>query len=566
MRCNWRRWLWGVVPILVLSFVAVWVERGAIERDLTDRARQALARAGAGWASVGFEGRNAVLAGLAWDESEANKAIRLVRAVPGVRLVENRVELVERADKYVWAASRRNHRIRIVGYAPTVATRQAILGVAKASFPGHEVVDRMTLARGLTAPDAWLAGVSFGLHQLASLKHGEVRLDDLALTVAGEAEDGAAYRAIKSALTNSVPQGIKLQSNAVTAPLISPYAWTAQANEGRLVLGGYIPDEATRSELLAAARAVSHGQIPIDQMEPGDGAPRGFVTAALAALRVFEAFDNGAAEIRDQALVVSGLAADTAAAEAARDRLRTALPAEFRLSDRIGIREGHVNVREGAQRTEPAAAAQPTEARAPADQGAARGESAEAPRVARADSGATEPATTPEVAAGTGPAASEPMAQPEARSAQAAITPQALAHPGPAEQAARVEAARREGADCEQGLAAAIKNGSVLFERGSAALDDASRAILSHLPQAIKACPRVHIRIEGHTDIEGTPEANQVLSMKRAQAVLTYLVRAGVNANQLEPVANGERKPLVPNDTSQNKARNRRIEFVLRPE
>jgi hypothetical protein len=47
MRCNWRRWLWGVIPLVCASVAAVYLERGVIEKDLTDRATQALAASGA---------------------------------------------------------------------------------------------------------------------------------------------------------------------------------------------------------------------------------------------------------------------------------------------------------------------------------------------------------------------------------------------------------------------------------------------------------------------------------------------------------------------------------------
>ena len=57
--------------------------------------------------------------------------------------------------------------------------------MTKASFPGFEVVDRTTLARGVPSTDVWLAGVSFGLKQLTSIKRGDVRMEDLELADRG---------------------------------------------------------------------------------------------------------------------------------------------------------------------------------------------------------------------------------------------------------------------------------------------------------------------------------------------------------------------------------------------
>src|SRR5262245_39900693 len=57
MRCNWRRWLWGLIPILLLGWLAVWAERDRVEADLGERAKVALGQAGMEWAATRFEGR-----------------------------------------------------------------------------------------------------------------------------------------------------------------------------------------------------------------------------------------------------------------------------------------------------------------------------------------------------------------------------------------------------------------------------------------------------------------------------------------------------------------------------
>jgi OOP family OmpA-OmpF porin len=71
------------------------------------------------------------------------------------------------------------------------------------------------------------------------------------------------------------------------------------------------------------------------------------------------------------------------------------------------------------------------------------------------------------------------------------------------------------------------------------------------------------LRVEGHTDSDGDPGNNQVLSERRAQAVVDFLVAHGVDRNRLRPVGCAARDPLFPNDTSEHKARNRRTEFDI---
>ena len=120
MRCNWRRWLWGIIPLLVLSWVAVQAEHGRIGAGPA-RARQA--RAGEGgftWALAEFKARDAVLTGRAPQEGEPGKAGRCCcAAVWGVRVVDNKADLLDKAETYVWVASRRGNRIRLTGYAPS---------------------------------------------------------------------------------------------------------------------------------------------------------------------------------------------------------------------------------------------------------------------------------------------------------------------------------------------------------------------------------------------------------------------------------------------------------------
>jgi len=247
MKCNWRRWLWGLIPVVMLSWVAVQAERPRIERELTDTASAQVLRGGASWAQISFQGRDAVLAGKAWGEDDLEATSNLLRQLPGVRVVDNKASLIDKADTYVWSASRRNHRIRLSGHVPNAATRREILGVTKANFPGFEVVDRMTLARGVPAADTWLGGVSFALTQLAAMRRGEARLDDLSLSISGEAEDAGALRSIRSAASKP-PKGIKINLEQLTAPAISPYVWTAQIADGKVDLSGYFPDEAARAE------------------------------------------------------------------------------------------------------------------------------------------------------------------------------------------------------------------------------------------------------------------------------------------------------------------------------
>jgi outer membrane protein OmpA-like peptidoglycan-associated protein len=542
MRCNWWRWLWGIVPLLVLSWVAVQAEQSRIEADLRERAKLVLAQAGMSWAATRFEGRDAILEGQAGDDAEPLRAGDLLRGVWGVRVVENRAELLPKVETFTWTARRRGNRIRIMGHVPNRATRKAILGVAKANFPGFEVVDRMETVRGVPSVDAWLGGVGFALKQLAALKRGDVHFRDLDMWIAGEAEDVASYRAVKSALANSVPKGIKLTNDMVTAPVVSPFTWSAQLAEGRFVLAGYVPSEAARAELLAAAKAGFGSIVIVDQMQPGDGAPKGWANAAAASVRELARLQSGSAEMRDATLVVSGLAGDAAAAEAMRAALRTALPATIKFTDQIKAKEPP---------PPPAPAPEPP---APAVPLPPKGAEATPPAKETIAAVPTEKKTDP------------PVATPEpAAAASAAAPPTAAASPPPAAPSQTASAADLRAKACEDKLEGLVTSGRIVFELASAELDSASFTTLDRLAEAAKTCPDMRIEVSGHASSEGSAELNQQLSVRRAQSVVAYLAKAGVESTRLQPVGYGATRPIAPNDTDENMAKNRRIEFTVRP-
>ncbi len=71
----------------------------------------------------------------------------------------------------------------------------------------------------------------------------------------------------------------------------------------------------------------------------------------------------------------------------------------------------------------------------------------------------------------------------------------------------------------------------------------------------------VEVSVDGHTDAVGTDEYNLRLSLRRAQAVLDYLVRHGVERGRLESRGFGESRPVASNDTDEGRAQNRRVEL-----
>ena len=90
-----------------------------------------------------------------------------------------------------------------------------------------------------------------------------------------------------------------------------------------------------------------------------------------------------------------------------------------------------------------------------------------------------------------------------------------------------------------------------------------SKLALDKLIKIFNEYPDTDLLIEGHTDDVGTDEYNLALSQRRAEAVSNYLGNTGINATRLITKWYGEAQPIADNTTTEGKALNRRVEFVI---
>jgi outer membrane protein OmpA-like peptidoglycan-associated protein len=100
--------------------------------------------------------------------------------------------------------------------------------------------------------------------------------------------------------------------------------------------------------------------------------------------------------------------------------------------------------------------------------------------------------------------------------------------------------------------------------RGGATLTERARQIIAEAAQASTRVQTTRIEVAGHADRSGTPQYNQRLSERRAQAVATELERQGVPRSAMVIQAFGESRPLVPTADGVREPQNRRVEIVLR--
>ncbi|MBK9448301.1 MAG: VCBS repeat-containing protein [Bacteroidetes bacterium] len=111
----------------------------------------------------------------------------------------------------------------------------------------------------------------------------------------------------------------------------------------------------------------------------------------------------------------------------------------------------------------------------------------------------------------------------------------------------------------EVGMKIVLKN--IFYDVAKATLRPESVAELDRLVRIMEQNPTLVVEIGGHTDSDGSDVYNEKLSQARSQSVVDYLLDAGIAENRLVAKGYGEKEPVAPNDTKENKQLNRRTEF-----
>ena len=585
--CNWKKWIWpGILATVLLTALAMLMRSGTIEQDLQAKALDGLS-ANHDWAQVALDGRDLTLTGVAPSEEAASEALQIAGDAYGVRVAKSETTLLPVADPFALSVVKEeNGKILLTGSVPSEQIRAGIVDAARAAG-GGEVDDQLALNRGAT--DGFSDLATFGISQLKGLVSGKASLVNSDLSVEGLAASVDDFSAVTSALSGSLPGGGALAASAITPPAVSPFTFAVETSPQEMVLSGHVPDEQTRSALLEAARGVSENVT--DQLQLGSGVPDGvsWSDAGSFAISAAGRLLNGTASFSDTVFSVTGMAKDAGAKGSIEGDLSSALPSGASLgasSIELPVIDPYTWNFENMDGSAPVLSGyQPDEAF-----GAANME------VIAAALGTAQPVTN-NLAVGQGAPAN--LAEATAVAIRAAsrlhngkaeisgtdimISGEAYSQPAAGQVRAMVESGLPEGFtgrhdislrnaaslpqvgadECQALLSNFLQANSIRFESGKSTIQGISFGLLDRLSFALKRCPTATVEIAGHTDSDGSDDANQALSENRANAVRSHLVGNGIFVGRLRAVGYGETKPIADNATDEGKARNRRIEFTV---
>jgi OOP family OmpA-OmpF porin len=404
---------------------------------------------------------------------------------------------------------------------------------------------------------------------------------DVSFAADAFSEDG---RRDAVAAIGAVP-GVRLVNDETRLiPEARPFVWSAERDVARVTLGGSAPLPASKGKLLEAARAALGGVEVVDQMQMSRGAPPRFDSAALLLVDQIPKLKEGKITISDGNVSISGMARDLGGREAVATALKN-LPEGFSVSANDITAPPYVF----QAYKDPVAVTLTLTGYVPDNNvhaaiAAAAGRKFFSEKVVdnlKASIGAPSgfvSAVVPALGAlsrlstGTLVVTDREIKLSGDAFFDAAVTQirAGLAKDFPegwqvkADISVKPAAAPVDPTVCQQLFSELLAKGRIRFEPGRAIIDQDSAGLLDRLIETALRCPTADIEIAGHTDADGEDAANQALSERRAQAVLDYLVRAGLPANRFTPIGYGSSQPVASNDTDEGKAQNRRIDFLVR--
>ncbi len=564
---------------------------------------QALDAAGQNWAAVATDGLKVTLTGAAPDETSRFRALEIARQIVSEPRITDTTTLRATAPlpppPFALELLRNDADISLIGLVPDTDGRDVITSALGAGGLSEHVTDMLESASD-PAPEGWREALGFGLSVLAELPRAKISVAPAEVRVIAVADSDPDRERLEERLKRAAPEGVALTLDiSAPRPVIAPFAFdfTLENGEGRLAACSAESPEAAAAILAAAHAAGLAGNA---DCRVGLGAPSPDWAAAVArGLDALRQLGGGRFALSD--ITAELTAPDSASAEkvsAVSTKLDAVLPEVFQLTTTV---PPHMETQSnGVQVYAPKFDALLGGDGAVRLSGPVKDPTSQAAIVSFAAAlfghDRVKNATVIDPALPEG-WPSRVLAGVEALSAlkegQLHVTPEKVAVVGwgldanvenkveallaakvgseavvdvsfNAQAAAALEDAGRPRPEiCADQIGAILAAGSIKFAAGSAVIVPESKGVISAIADVLRGCPGADFEIGGHTDSQGTADANLKLSEARAQAVLAALKAEDLPLVHLSARGFGAEDPVADNGTDTGRATNRRIEFTL---
>ncbi len=379
--------------------------------------------------------------------------------------------------------------------------------------------------------------------------------------------------------------GVRLvNDNTGLIPEAKPFVWSIERDVVRVTLSGNAPLPAIKARLMEAARAALKGTEISDRMTLARGASSKFDNAALLLIDQVGKLKDGKITLSDNSVTLTGMAREIGNREAIQAALKN-LPEGFSVKENAIKAPPYIfqATKDPVANTVTLAGYVPDnnvhaaivaavgrkffseklvdnlKASVGAPQGFQNAVVAALGALSRVSTGSLVISDREVKLSGD---ALYAVAADQIRGGIGGELPQGWA--AKAEVSVKPVASAVDPTVCQQLFFELLAKAKIRFDSGRATIDKDSMGLLDKLIETALRCPTATIEVAGHTDSDGDTNGNVALSEKRAQAVADYLIKAGLPTDRLKAVGYGSSQPVAANDTDEGKAKNRRIDFVVK--
>jgi len=511
---------------------------------------------------------------------------RTALASPPGGVVLGPVQLLPaRADPFVFSVSFDGKKVTVVGFVPNDVVHNALLATLRATLPGAPIADSAAVASG--DPPGFADVASFAVAALSRLSEGGVTLDGLKLDVTGTAKSVDDYEALLSSLSRDLPPGAKVVSAAITPAVASPYFWQAEKGDAGVSLSGYVATPQDRDDVAATARTLFGGVKIDNRMRVAAGEPRmDWIGAVKFALGEVARLASGKVGISGQTFSISGEAQTADAYAALLDANSKTLPASLSLGEN-DIQAPRVSPYTFTAERRGAGVALsgyvPDAATRDAVLASARAkfgddnvndtlvfangapdsfsDAADAALevVSRLAGGHVVLTDNELVARGF---VYQPAAGDEISDRLSSTLPQGFSADTTGIETRQIDQPLVAG-DCHDALEAVLKTGRIAFSSGQTDIAADSFGLLDRVSAVVARCADADVDVAAYSSSQGSASKNRDRTQARADAIVDFLVSAGIKRERLSGVGYGEDHPIADNNTPEGRAQNERIEFSL---